>query len=49
MILSRNDQQLLRLSVVVWLATAIVSVWELQGQSAQLQFIFIDRVSCRKF
>lgn len=37
MMFSRNDQQLLRLSiVVVWLATAIVSVWELEGQSARL-------------
>lgn len=37
MTLSGKDQQLLRLSIVfVWLATAIVSVWELQGQSAQL-------------
>jgi len=37
MTLSGKDQQWLRLSIVfVWLATAIVSVWELQGQSAQL-------------
>jgi hypothetical protein len=37
MTLSSKDQQWLRLSIVfVWLATAIVSVWELQGQSAQL-------------
>ncbi len=37
MTLSGKEQQLLRLSIVaVWLATAIVSVWELQGQSAQL-------------
>ncbi|MGC1173714.1 DoxX-like family protein [Polaromonas sp.] len=37
MTLSGKDQQLLRQSIVfVWLATAIVSVWELQGQSAQL-------------
>jgi hypothetical protein len=37
MTLSTKDQQWLRLSIVfVWLATAVVSVWELQGQSAQL-------------
>jgi hypothetical protein len=37
MTLSGKDLQWLRLSIVfVWLATAIVSVWELQGQSAQL-------------
>lgn len=37
MTLTGKDQQLLRLSVIaVWLATAVVSVWELQGQSAQL-------------
>ena len=37
MTLSAKDQQRLRLSIVfVWLATAIVSVWELHGQSAQL-------------
>jgi hypothetical protein len=37
MTLSGKDLQWLRLSIVfVWLATAIASVWELQGQSAQL-------------
>ncbi len=37
MMLSRQDLQCLRLSVVfVWLATAIVSVWELEGQSVEL-------------
>jgi hypothetical protein len=37
MTLSPKDQNLLCLSLVfVWLATAIVSVWELDGQSAQL-------------
>ena len=37
MTLSSKDQQWLRLSIVfVWLATAIVSVWELQGQSRAL-------------
>lgn len=37
MTLTGKDQQWLRLSIVfVWLATALVSVWELQGQSAQL-------------
>lgn len=37
MTLSGKDQRWLRLSIVfVWLATAVASVWELQGQSAQL-------------
>lgn len=37
MMLFGKDLHWLRLSIVfVWLATAIVSVWELQGQSAQL-------------
>lgn len=37
MTLSGKEQRWLRLSIVfVWLATAIASVWELQGQSAQL-------------
>lgn len=37
MTLSGKDLKWLRLSIVfVWLATAIASVWELQGQSAQL-------------
>jgi hypothetical protein len=37
MTLSRNDLSLLRYSLVfVWLATALVSVWELQGQSLGL-------------
>jgi hypothetical protein len=37
MTLTGKDQLWLRLSIVfVWLATAAVSVWELQGQSAQL-------------
>lgn len=32
-----GDKDLLRFSLVwVWLATALVSVWELQGQSARL-------------
>ncbi|MDP2033673.1 MAG: DoxX-like family protein [Polaromonas sp.] len=35
--LTNRDQQWLRLSIVaVWLATAIVSLWELEGQSAEL-------------
>ncbi|MBA3592362.1 MAG: DoxX-like family protein [Pseudomonadota bacterium] len=37
MTLSGKDQQWLRLSIVsVWLTTAFASVWELDGQSAQL-------------
>lgn len=37
MTLTGKDLQWLRLSIVfVWLATAIASVWELQGQSMQL-------------
>lgn len=37
MTLSDKDQLWLRLSIVfVWLGTAVASVWELQGQSAQL-------------
>jgi hypothetical protein len=37
MTLSARDQQWLRLSIVaVWLATAVVSVGELEGQSASL-------------
>jgi hypothetical protein len=37
MTLSARDQQWLRLSIVaVWLATAVVSVRELEGQSASL-------------
>ena len=37
MTLTDKDENLLSLSVVfVWLATAAVSVWELNGQSAQL-------------
>lgn len=37
MMLTDRDQQWLRLSIVaVWLATAIVSLWELEGQSAEL-------------
>ena len=37
MTLTGKDQDLLRFSIVfVWLATAIVSVWELHGQSTQL-------------
>lgn len=37
MTLPGKDPQWLRLSVVfVWLATAIVSVWELEGQSVEL-------------
>ncbi|MDO8385767.1 MAG: DoxX-like family protein [Polaromonas sp.] len=37
MMLTDRDQQWLRLSIVaVWLATAIVSLWELGGQSAEL-------------
>lgn len=37
--LAEKDQHLLRLSLVfVWLATALASVWELDGQSAQLLF-----------
>ena len=36
MTLAEKDQNLLRLSIVfVWLATAIASVWELDGQSKQ--------------
>lgn len=35
--MNRASTQLLRASlVVVWLATAVVSVWELQGQSREL-------------
>lgn len=37
MTLTGRDQQWLRLSIAfVWLATAVASVWELQGQSPQL-------------
>ncbi len=37
MTLAEKDQHLMRFSLVfVWLATALASVWELDGQSAQL-------------